>query len=144
MSTRPYTTADLRAEAARQHANATEDPDFMGIGERMEGSRIESTVTDPDAPVTTAAGGRTWDMLARDDFESAQRAVDELLTSAADVSEWAVNLGADGLEPCGSDLEVKGGGRPIIRVHFAFDKDMPDDVRQSFVAGVGVAIAEEL
>ncbi|AZM46604.1 hypothetical protein DMB38_12960 [Streptomyces sp. WAC 06738] len=71
MSTRPYTTADLRAEAAGQHATATADPDFMGIGEQMLGALIPSTVTDPDASATSRDGGRTWDMLARDDFEAA-------------------------------------------------------------------------
>lgn len=144
MSTRPYTTADLRAEAAGQHATATADPDFMGIGEQMLGALIPSTVTDPDAPATSRDGGRTWDMLARDDFEAAQRAVDALLHGAADVSDWAIALGADGLEPSPDTVEMKGDGQPIVRVHFAFAEDMPDDARAAFIVRLSSALTQAL
>lgn len=80
MTDRPYTDADLYAEAARQHAVLTEDPDFMGVGEQMDG----------DA---------TWGRLSEDDFELAQNRIADLIGDAADVSKWAVQLGAAGLTP---------------------------------------------
>lgn len=136
MTTRPYTTADLRHEAARQLAAAA-DPGFTGVGERMRGARIASTVVDPDAPVTSRDGGHTWDMLAREDWEAAQRAVAVLLDEAADVSDWAIALGADGLEPSGHHFDVGGDGKPV-RVHLAFAEDMPEKAR----AGVAVMLAQ--
>lgn len=145
MTERPYTDDDLRAEAARQHYTATTDPDFVGISEQMDGSRIESTVTDPEAPVTTLAGGRTWDMLSPDDYGRAHRAIDDLLGKAADTSTWAIDLGADRLEPSDEHvITIDGGGRPIARIHFAFEPGMPDETRAEFVEGIGAAIADAL
>ncbi|MFE0329039.1 hypothetical protein ACFW08_20100 [Streptomyces sp. NPDC058960] len=124
MSDRPYTDDDLRAEAASQHAALLRDPDFMGIGERMDDD--------------------TWRNLGPDDFEAAQRAVDDLLTKAADISEWAVNLGADGLEPSLNVLNIDGDDTPIVRVHLAFHPDMSDADRDRFSMGLARAIASAL
>jgi hypothetical protein len=129
---RPYTDEDLRHEAARQLALSGEDPDFMGIAERMEGSKIPSR------------DDVQWDQLGDNDFDTAQRAVDDLLTSSADLSEWAVNLGADGLEPSPDQVTVNGDDRPIVRVHFAFDSAMPTAARSAVVAGLGQALADLL
>ncbi|MBW5420314.1 hypothetical protein GKQ77_01845 [Streptomyces sp. BG9H] len=142
MPDRPYTDADLRAEAARQHAELTEDPDFMGIAEQMIGTRIPSTVTDPGAPVTSTAGGRTWDMLARPDFDAAQRTVAQLLADAADTCAWAVNLGADNLVPSTEHAITINASRPIARVLFAFEPGMPEDMGTALVEGIGDAINE--
>ncbi|MDX2628616.1 hypothetical protein QBA57_28750 [Streptomyces scabiei] len=49
MTDLPYTDDDLRAEAARQHVALTEDPDFMGVGEQMQGSEIESMLPPKEA-----------------------------------------------------------------------------------------------
>lgn len=124
MSDRPYTDDDLRAEAASQHAALLRDPDFMGIGEHM----------DDDA----------WRNLSPDDFEAAQRAVNDLLTKAADVSEWAINLGADGLEPVEHQIGFKAGERPIVRIHFAFAPQLSDDARDTLVQGIGETAAREM
>lgn len=132
MTDRPYTDADLRDEAARQHKAATEDPDFSGIGEQMEGHKINSR------------GGFQWDQLDDLDFEKAMRSIDGLLSSAADVSEWAVNLGADGLEPDEHRFTLKADERPIIRVHFGFAPELGDDARNAFVGGLGTAAAREM
>ncbi|MEE1817997.1 hypothetical protein PUR59_30520, partial [Streptomyces sp. SP18ES09] len=78
MPEQPYTDDDLRAEAAKQLATLAEDPEFMCIGERMEGSPIES------------ADDSTWDQLDDEDFDAAQRSIDDLVSNAADTSEWAV------------------------------------------------------
>jgi hypothetical protein len=129
---RPYTDDDLRAEAARQLTLSTEDPDFMGIGERMEWTPISSRPDD------------RWDDLDREDFDTAQRAIHGLLGKAADLSGWAIDMGADGLEPADECLSLKGDGKPIVRIHFAFDPAMPDDVRQHLISGVAQAIDAEL
>ncbi|MFF9124386.1 hypothetical protein ACF09J_13930 [Streptomyces sp. NPDC014889] len=138
MSDRPYTDDDLRAEAARQHHTASCDHDFMGIGEQMDGKPIPSTVVDLEPETGEPIGmGRAWNQLSEEDFEAAQRAVDDLLTNAADVSEWAVNLGADGLEPSPNVLNLDGDGHPLVRLHMAFHSDMSERDRQRF----GLALA---
>lgn len=144
MTDLPYTDADLYAEAARQHKELTEDPDFMGVGEQMEGERIPSTVTDPDAAATTREGGRTWDMLAADDFDAANNRIADLIGGAADVSKWAVQLGADGLQPDDHELTWKAGDQPIVRVHFAFHEGLSPEARDHLVAAVGEALQTEL
>ena len=135
MTDRPYTDDDLRAEAASQHKLLTEDPDFMGIGEQMQGTQIPSLTTDDDE----ISEGGTWDELPSADFDAAQRAIDDLLTNAADTSAWAVDLGADGLEPDPRAVTVDRDDRshftlhiaghrlddvrPLVRAHFAFAPD---------------------
>ncbi|MDT0270616.1 hypothetical protein RM844_30520 [Streptomyces sp. DSM 44915] len=133
MTDRPYTDADLRAEAARQHHAITEDPDFVGIGEQMESTPIPSRPDDD------------WDDLDDDAYEAAQRAIDDLLGGAADVSRWAIDLGADGLQPSTEHaLTMQADERPIVRIHFAFDPDMPTEMRNALVEGLGDAIADHL
>lgn len=142
MTDGPYTDEDLRAEAARQHAITLMDPDFMGIGECMDGTEIESTYYDQAGQ--RHENGRTWDQLSREDFDAAQRAIDDLLTKAADVSDWAINLGADGLEADEHELTWSAGQQPIVRVHFAFHPDMSDEARDELVRQVGEAVGERL
>lgn len=128
----PYTDADLRAEAARQLKNAGEDPDFGGIGEQMEGHKIPSR------------DDLQWDQLGEDDFDTAKRDIDDLLGKAADVSEWAINLGADGLEADEHQLGFSVGERPIVRIHFAFAPELSDEAREALVRGIGEAAAREM
>lgn len=132
MTDRPYTDDDLRAEAARQHKAATEDPGFSGIGEQMEGHKIPSR------------GDFQWDQLGDHDFDTAMHAIDDLLGDAANVSKWAINLGADGLEPDGHVLTVGSKDKPIARIHFAFAPDLDSDVRNALVEGLGQVIADSL
>lgn len=135
---RPYTEADLRAEAARQHQTATEDPDFVGIAEQMDGAFIDSTVVDSDPETgTEPVTGRTWDQLDEEEFGKAHRAIDDILGRAADVSDWAIELGADGLEPDEEHVDIAGA-----RIHFAFDPGMPEEMRASVIAAVHAATAE--
>jgi hypothetical protein len=146
MTDRPYTDEDLRAEAAKQYATSTEDPDFMGISERMEGSFIESTIVAPDPKTgTEPVTGRTWDELDEDSYDSAQRAIDDLIGNAADVSAWAISLGADGLEPSDEHaITINGDDRPIARIHFAFEPGMDDEMRTALVEGIGQALDARL
>jgi hypothetical protein len=135
MTDRPYTDADLRAEAARQHKQLTEDPDFMGIGESMEGADIASTVP------ADGGHGRQWDDLPDNDFDAAQRAIDDLISGAADVSAWAVTLGAAGLQPVADfGIRLAGDGYPLA-VQIAVDPDITDAAREELVAALTEVIS---
>lgn len=142
MTDLPYTDDDLRAEAARQHYTATTDPDFMGIGEQMDSSPIESTFY--NAAGERHEQGRVWDQLDGDDFDAAQRAIDDLLGKAADVSEWAINLGADGLEPSSHVLNLDGDDKPVVRLHMAFHPDMDEADRARFGMALARVMANNL
>lgn len=147
----PYTDADLRAEAARQHAELTDDPDFMGVGEQMQDSEVASlapqhTAEDGDGQLNDADGA-TWSQLLPpevDDCEAydlAQNQIYDRITGAANLSEWAVNLGADGLEPVGANLNIQDtAGDDRVRLHFAFAPDMDKAARQALVDRVADVI----
>jgi hypothetical protein len=83
----PYTDADLRAEAARQLAIFVKSPSLPAIGALMRSGPIPSR---PDGH---------WGDLEPADFNTAQHAVSDLIGGAADTSEWAIQLGAAGLNP---------------------------------------------
>ncbi|MEU3220003.1 hypothetical protein [Streptomyces sp. NPDC006971] len=142
MTTQPYTEDDLRAEAATQHATLTEDPDFMGVGEGMQDAYVDSTLK--------GGGGQTWEELlpyqgdGGEAYNTAQRQIHDLISGAADVSTWAVNLGADGLEPEVHSITIGADEKPIARIHFAFEPGMPDDMRTALVEGIGQAIADHM
>jgi hypothetical protein len=140
MSDRPYTDADLRAEAARQLAAALEgdyDDDYMDddaivwrVGKRMAHETIQSRAT---------WSSRAWWHSLRDEpdggehFKQAARAIHDLLTQAADCSEWAVALGADGLKPDGG-FTIGPDGAPTVCVLFAFHPDVTGETRRQLVA----------
>lgn len=133
---RPYTEEDLRAEAASQHKALTEDPDHIGIGEAMDDDIVLST--------ETTGGGQTWRELLpqREDFDTARREIDNLIGHAADVSRWAVNLGADGLEPGTGVIDIGWNNGPLdARLHIAFAPGTPDDERDALVKDLKDAIA---
>jgi hypothetical protein len=149
MTALPYTDDDLRAEAARQHAVLTEDPDFVGVGEQMQDSEIESLL--PPAEADGAEGPHWDDVLDEDQFHEAQRAVHRLISHAADVSRWAVNLGADGLEPDDHTFQLGTQGTgdndpevPFVRLHFAFHPDATADERDHFAIKLAKIIAANL
>ena len=152
MTDRPYTDEDLRTEAARQHALSVEDPDFMSVAERMEYTFIDSTIVDPDPETgTEPITGDAWDHLPREDFDEAQRKIHDLIRGAADTSEWAINLGADGLEPDGHTLQLgsKEAGdddseQPFVRMHFAFHPDVPPAERDRFVMELSKVVMRNL
>jgi hypothetical protein len=120
MTDRQYTEGDLRAAAALMHYGLT---------------------ICPDPADATAALDRhpAWVNIepGSDEDEELRESVVELVSGAADVSEWAVSLGADGLKPSSKHLSLKDDDRPIVRVHFAFDPDMPAEIRQEYVDGIG-------
>ncbi|MFD4968898.1 hypothetical protein [Streptomyces sp. NPDC058424] len=138
---RPYTDDDLRAEAARQHATLAGDLEFMCVGERMEDGVVEHTDHGETSltwqQLLVPEGGGSWET-----FGEAQRKIHDLIKGAADVSEWAVNLGADGLEPLPEQLSAQTNTGPWFRLHFAVRPDMPDEMRRALVEGVGAEIAK--
>lgn len=64
--------------------------------------------------------------------------------AAVDLSEWAVALGADGLEPDQHQLTWSAGEQPIVRVHFAFHSGMRAESRDYLVTAVGEALQREM
>lgn len=137
----PYTDDDLRAEAASQHAALTEDPDFMGVGEGMEDAYVGSTLNGDD--------GKTWAQLLPYEadggkaYNAAQRKIHALIPGA-DLSEWAVNLGVDGLEPSPNVLNLDGDDTVIVRLHMAFHPDMDERDRQRFGMALARVMADNL
>ncbi|MCZ0984188.1 hypothetical protein [Streptomyces sp. x-45] len=117
MSTAPYTDDDLRAEAARQRGTLTQDPDFMGVGEQMEGDL-------------------RWAELNQEQFGQAQQTIYDLINNASDLSQWAVALGADGLEPFGT---LNGPG---VRILIAVRPDVPQELRGALVENIGAEVAQ--
>ena len=144
MTDRPYTDDDLRAEAARQLANLPDHLDADRVGQEMCGAEIESML--PPAEADGAEGAHWEDVLDDDRFDEAERAVHKLIKGAADTSRWAVDLGADGLEPSHEHvitLNADSGSeeRPIARIHFAFEPGMPEEMRTALVEGIGQAMS---
>lgn len=126
MPDRPYTDEDLRAAAALMHYALT----------------IAPNPADADSVLS---GHAAWVHVevGSDDEDQLRESVVELVSSAANTSEWAVDLGADGLQPDEHQITL-GAGKPIARIHFAFEPDMPDEMRTSLVEGIGEAIADVL
>lgn len=150
MTALPYTHADLRAEAARQHHTLIADPDFMGTGEMMQDSAVASLAPRPTAEDIDGQpnkAGITWMQLLPleadgcEAYDLAQNRIHDLINGAADTSAWAVSLGVDGLEPSPDTCDVQGDDRPLVRIHFAFDKNMPADARTEFITAACAAIA---
>jgi hypothetical protein len=139
LTERPYTDDDLRAEAARQHCVLTSQFDESQILSRMLDAVVASTRTQP------GDDGLTWDeALNCGQFDEPSHAVRVLIRGAADVSEWAVDIGADGLEPEDHSMTVKSAGRPIARAYFAFAPDVIESMREAFVTGIGEVAAHQL
>ncbi|NUS78509.1 MAG: hypothetical protein HOV70_20245 [Streptomyces sp.] len=123
MGSRPYTDEDLRAEAARLHARAA---------------------SSADDKIRPAAERKWGEQAGPDQIDEACDALVDLLDSAANVSEWAVDIGADGLEPLDSVLSMQTSTGPLVRIHFAVRPDMPEPMRRALVEGLAVEIAKYL
>ena len=136
----PYTDEDLRAEAARQHAELAEDPDFMGIGERMQDAYVGSTLTDDE--------GQTWENLLPSErdggeaYNTAQRKIHDLIKGAADVSDWAVELGAEGLVPTRHHLIDDAESGVIAAVQVALPQSV--ELSSEALADIAAVIREDI
>lgn len=126
MPDQKYDKDDLRTEAARW------------IGEDIDGLEV----------ITAMADREPWVHLGDEAFNDAYAEVRRLIDSAADTSEWAVHLGADGLEPDAHFLQLGidpgSGDQPRVRIQFAFAPEMSDPERDAFVVGLTKVIAENL
>lgn len=137
MADLPYTTEDLRTEAGLALSALVHLPTVEEIATSLRQSYVPHLHADGDHA--------TWgDLLDENGLTEAARQISEQMIPAAPVGEWAVNLGADGLQPTGDCFSMQGDGQPILRVHFAFTPDMPEDARQAFINGVGQLIANHL
>ncbi|MFE6428128.1 hypothetical protein ACFVOB_22085 [Streptomyces rochei] len=145
MTDRPYTDDDLRAEAARQHDQILDEAlEFAGVGESMQDAYVGSTLQGDE--------GSTWgEAVDGEAFGEAQEKIHALIRGAADVSEWAVNLGADGLQPDGHTLQLGTKGpaeedpdQPFVRLHFAFRPDAPAEDRDRFVMELSKVVLRNL
>lgn len=131
----PYTPADLHAEAARQHFELTQDPDHMCVGESM------GTETVPSTDRT-----RTWQQLLpyeADDgraYSTATDAIHDLISEAANLSSWAVELGADGLKPSETAITMGGDEQPVARIHLAFESGVSREMRSALIASINEAV----
>lgn len=120
MTEQPYTNDDLRAEAARQHYSLTDDADYGCVGESMADEGIGDT-------------SEIWGALPHPDYEAAQSAIHDLIIHAADISEWAVDLGADHLEPAHHSITFGDSDeKPFVRLHIAYGPDVPQSARDGF------------
>ncbi|KJK40252.1 hypothetical protein UK15_07850 [Streptomyces variegatus] len=126
MTDQPYTDDDLRAEAVKY---TSDEWDSLAISEDL-------SERDP------------WRSLGPDQFKIACGKVVDLATEALDLSTWAVNLGADGLQATDHTVQLGvdpgDGDRPRVRLHFAFHPDMPDADRDHFVMALSKVVLRNL
>lgn len=128
MTEKPYTKDDLLAEAARQHYGLTITPNPIEVGQSLAEYAPWAVSLDADS----------------DAFDDVREEVRELISAAADLSRWAVKLGADRMVPDEQTLQIDGDDKPIVRVHFAFDPAMPQEARDSFVFLISQSVAANL
>ncbi|MFI6491258.1 hypothetical protein [Streptomyces sp. NPDC050564] len=79
-----------------------------------------------------------------EDWDAYIDAVWKILRNAPNLTEWAINLGADGLQPDEHQLTWSAGDQPIVRVHLAFHSGMHAEARDYLVTAVGEALHEEM
>jgi len=138
MTDQPYTDADVMAEAARQHRSLTEDPYRPRTGDRMEYALVPST--------DDGLGGSTWGGLlpVQAEYDAARNEIHRHLAGAADLSGWAVAMGADGLVPAEHPVNLRHQGRPVVRAHLAFPPHLTetqrDDIAEAVAEGIAAAV----
>jgi len=143
MADRLYTDDDLRAEAARQ---------LSAHGPGMSPEQAYAAMLDARIESTSDTDGPTWsEALGAPELSTPASAIHALINGAADTSEWAVNLGADGLQPDGHTLQLGAKGpaaedpdQPFVRLHFAFHPDATADERDRFVMELSKAVLHNL
>ncbi|MFH8531573.1 hypothetical protein ACH4GE_24520 [Streptomyces tendae] len=135
MPDHPYTDTDLRAEAGLALSALVHLPTVEEIAASLRDSYVPHLHADGDEA--------TWgNLLGQEGLTEAARQIRELMIPAAPVGEWAVNLGADGLQPSTEHAITLNAGQPIARIHFAFEPGMSEEMRTLLVEGIGDAINE--
>lgn len=143
MSNLPYTDDDLRAEAASCLSALGALPTTADIRRSLPDTYIDShRIPDSGREATWAA------VVGKDGLDVAVGEIHALIEGAADTSEWAVSLGADGLEPGGHTIQLGAtdgsDDDPTVRMHFAFRPDMSAADRDRFVVRLTQVISENL
>jgi hypothetical protein len=129
-----HTDADLRAEAARQYAEALRSPDRVEVGDEMQGAPI---------PSRSSSEPFHWGQLSGDDFHDAGNEVHQLLDDAPDLSRWAVDLGAN----CLTKTTELMWGHPTnwsLAVQVAHRRHLADDLHTELVKAISSAVSAVL
>ncbi|MGW3428012.1 hypothetical protein ACWDHW_08645 [Streptomyces melanosporofaciens] len=141
MTDHPYTNADLRATAAEVVATAIQEITPSEIADRMDRNYVQST--NPGD-----GNGRTWaQLLNRGDldtteFLAARQQIDDLIRDAADVSEWAIQLGAAKLTPHPAMAWQSTTGGYDVAVQVATTRMLTDDARDELITEIRKAVGE--
>lgn len=131
-----YTEEDLLAEAASV-INAAIPVDRSEVDGSMVIGEVESTRTE-------MGDFMTWPQLLpdEDEFEEAVAKVHAMVTEAADTSQWAVEMGRDGLEAESMQLTIDVGEHKT-RLYFAFSKGISYEDRASICMGLSRIIMNQ-
>ncbi|MER5960597.1 hypothetical protein [Streptomyces sp. NPDC001893] len=127
MTDRPYTDADLRDQAVGLLQCISSPPTLDDVKQWLP-AWIPSIRTEDSGREATWGG-----ILDAAEMQTAADQINTLIEGAADTSAWAVRLGADALKPSTEHEIAIEAGRPIARIHFAFEPDMPEDMRTGLV-----------
>ncbi|RXS78877.1 hypothetical protein EST92_19790 [Streptomyces sp. TM32] len=141
MTDSPYTDEDLRATAASIVASAISGITPSEIADRMDRSYVQSTGN-------SGGNGRTWDQLLNrgdldtTEFLGARQQIDDLIRDAADVSEWAIQLGAANLTPHPAMAWLSTTSGYDIAVQVATTPELTDTARDELLSEIHKAIDE--
>lgn len=139
MTDRPYTDEDLRAEAASCLTALVTLPATADIRRSLPDTYIDSHFTpDSGADATWAA------VVGEDGLDVPVREIHALIQGAANTAEWAINLGADGLEPTAHVINLDNPDGPFVRLHLAIHPDMPETDRPRLHAGLKWVITDAI
>ena len=128
-----YTDADLRSEAAHCLLALSSSPSVADILRWLPGAYVDSYREDDGS-------GQTWgDILDNTGLAEAARLIHALTGGAGNAvgavnsAHWLVNLGTDGLEADPRTVEITEGTHIGVRIHFAFDPDLPEEIREQVI-----------
>jgi hypothetical protein len=133
MTETPYTDDDLRNEAALCLFALSTSPTVADILRWLPGAYVDSHREEDRS-------GRTWgDLLDNTGLAEVARRIHGLIgeagnaVGAANSARWLVGLGADGLEADPRTVEITEGTHIGVRIHFAFDPDLPAEIREQVI-----------
>lgn len=102
-------------------------------GDEVETLSITETADDHGVDVIDFTG---------DDWDAYTEAVEKVLRSAPDLTEWEIGLGADNLQPGARSIDIGWTDGPLqARLHVAFAADMPQAERDQLLTDLSDAIA---
>ena len=86
-------------------------------------------------------GTPSWDDVSEDEHDDAQEKIHDLITGAADVSEWAITLGAAGLTPH-EPYAIRSLGEYDVAVQIATTGQLTDTARDELLDAIREAVLE--